>query len=174
MFKRIFNSRLVRDTVFHPIELEWKSDKVLSVLFHRSAVTLYLIYVLWAAASLVLRWPPLHAGGTDIGEIIAELLSLFILPLAGISLLGALYFPKLARLEMFSAGSFVTLVFLYEVYVAIDVFTGNFDNAANLILNTSHLVIPIVRIVFIYLTLIKQAEKVESGGIPLPPGGNNA
>lgn len=171
MFKTIFGSRLLRDTVFHPIEMDWKSDKVLSVLFHRSAVTLYLIYILWAFASLILRWPILDPHD---GEIISELLSLFILPCAFVSLIGALYFPRLARLEMFSAGSFVTLVFLYEVYVAVDFFGGNFSNGANLILNLSHLVIPIVRIVFIYLTLIKQAEKVESGGITLPPGGKNA
>lgn len=171
MFKRIFNSRFMRNTVFHPIEMDWKSDKVLSVLFHRSAVTLYLIYVMWAVASLVIKWPLLDEHP---GETITELLSLFIIPLAGISLIGALYFPRMARLEMFSAGSFVTLVFLFEIYGAVIFFGGNFETGANLILNTSHLVIPIVRIVFIYLTLIKQAEKVESGGIPLPPGGKHA
>ena len=69
MFKEIFNSRFVRGTVFHSIELDWRSDKVLSVLFHRSAVTLYLIYILWAIASLAVKWPILVA--TD-GEIVAR------------------------------------------------------------------------------------------------------
>lgn len=144
----------LRGTVFNPIGVDWRSDKVLAVLFHRSAVTLYLIYFLWAVVALIASSPILIVGQSD---LVSYLLSLFILPIASLCTIGALYFPRMARLEMYSAGSLASLVVIYEVFVFISAIQGH-PTADGFVLNLSHLVIPVVRVVFIYLTLIKQAD----------------
>lgn len=150
--------KLLNNTVFNRIEKDWKPDKVLAVLYHRSAATLYLIYALWGVASVFGSIPTIVAAQ---GNLIQSFFSLLVAPISFTAFIGALYFPKLARLEMYCAASLVTLVVVYEIFVAIAFFQGNPPNGVGFILNLSHLVIPTSRIIFIYLTLIKQAEEKE-------------
>jgi hypothetical protein len=55
------------------------------------------------------------------------------------------------------AASLVTLVVVYEAFVVSDFIQDNPADGVAFILNLSHLIIPISRIVFIYVTLVKQA-----------------
>jgi len=146
--------KLISNTVFNPIGPDWKPDKVLAVLFHRSAATLYLIYALWSVAAIFGSIPSIVQLQ---GDLVQDFFSLLVAPIAFAAFVGAVYFPKLARLEMYTAASLVTLVFVYEIFVAITFFQGDPSKGVGFILNLSHLVIPTARIIFIYVTLIKQA-----------------
>lgn len=154
--------RLLKNTVFEPIADDWKPDKVLAVLFHRSAATLYLIYFLWGSTSIVGSIPTLVNTQGDFFQIFFSIL------VACVSLLaffGALRFPILARLEMFSAASLATLVLVYEIFLAFALFQG--DRAGlgpAFVLSLSYLVVPTSRMVFIYVTLIKQAGGKDAAG----------
>jgi len=149
--------KFIDRTVFHRIGDDWGPDKVLAVLYHRSAATLYLIYFLWGIASIFGSIPTLVEAQGDFFQIA---FSTLVLPTAFCALLGATFFPKFARLEMYSAASLVTLVLVYEVFIALAFFQGDVARGVSFVLNSSFLVIPISRVIFIYLTLIKQAGEV--------------
>lgn len=146
--------KFISKTVFNPIGKEWYPDKVLAVLFHRSAATLYLIYFFWALSSIFWEIPSIILLQGDVVQII---FSIVVMPIAFCAFIGALYFPKLARLEMYAASSLVTLVVIYEIFIAWRFFLGDSDYGVSFILNLSHLVIPVSRIIFTYVTLVKQA-----------------
>jgi len=146
--------KFISKTVFNPIGKEWLPDKVLAVLFHRSAATLYLIYSAWGVAAIFGSIPTIINFQGDTAQ---TFFSLLIAPISFLAFIGALYFPKLARLEMYSASSLVTLVAIYEFFVGYAFLQGDGPHGVAFILNLSHLVIPISRIIFIYVTLIKQA-----------------
>lgn len=147
--------KFISHTVFTPIGNDWFPDKVLAVLFHRSAATLYLLYALWGVASLFRYAPYIMAGKGDLG---LSLIASLVIPIMLAAFIGALYFPIFARLEMYSSASFVTLLLLYAVFLLVGYFQGDTHNGIEIILTLSRLVIPSARIVFIYVTLIKQAE----------------
>jgi hypothetical protein len=46
---------------------------------------------------------------------------------------------------------------VYELFVALTFFKGDIGHGPGFILNLSHLVIPCSRVIFIYITLVKQA-----------------
>lgn len=148
--------RLLKNTVFDPIAEDWASDKVLAVLFHRSATVLYLIYFFWGVSAMVGSIPTLVRAQGDFFQMFFSLLVSIVSILA---FFGALHFPKNARLEMFCAASLATLVIVYEVFLAIAFVEGGRPGLGpTFILSLSYLVIPITRVVFIYVTLIKQAR----------------
>lgn len=146
--------KLLERTVFNPIGGKWSPDRVLAILFHRSAATLYLIYGCWGLVSIFGSIPTLvHFQG----DVVQLVFSFLVMPMSFCAFVGALFFPAFARIEMFSAASLVTLVTIYEVFVFIAFLQGDVPHGVGFVLNLSHLVIPIARIVFIYVTLIKQA-----------------
>jgi hypothetical protein len=72
--------------------------------------------------------------------------------------LGAMFFPKLGRLELFSSSSLAMLLAVYNALILIDVFSGNVDRLVSFVIVLSTLVVPISRAAFIYRTLTKQAK----------------
>ena len=151
--------QFISNTVFSPMDKIWIPDKVLAVLFHRSAATLYLIYSLWGITSIFGSLPSIVAAQGDIVQIV---FSLMVAPISFAAFVGALYFPKFARLEMYTASALFTLVGLYELVVFWQFTQGNPSYGPQFVLNISHLVIPGSRVLFIYLTLIKQAGDKEN------------
>lgn len=146
---------LLKNTVFEPLEDDWKPDKVLAVLFHRSAATLYLIYFCWGISSIIGRIPSIVEAQ---GDLFQTVFSALVSIVSGLAFFGALQFPSHARLEMYSAASFATLVFIYEIFLAFTFFDGfNPSYGPAFLLSLSYLVIPLSRVVFIYVTLVKQA-----------------
>jgi hypothetical protein len=77
---------------------------------------------------------------------------------------GAATFPRHARLELFAGAAFGGLIIVYMallVFTAFETEPGRFTQA---VLITYFLSMPISRSAFIYLTLVKQAEKVSHDG----------
>lgn len=146
--------RFISRTVFNPIGKDWQTDKVLAVLFHRSAATLYLIYFFWGLSSIFVHIPSLTEEQND---IVQTAFAFLVIPTSLLAFVGATYFPKFARLEMYTAAALVTLIIIYEAFILIDFLNSSPSDGVNFILNLSHLIIPIARIVFIYVTLVKQA-----------------
>lgn len=146
---------LLKNTVFEPLEDDWKPDKVLAVLFHRAAATLYLIYFLWGVSAIIGRIPSLVEAQGDLFQTVFSALTAIVSILA---FFGALQFPNRARLEMYSAASLATLVFVYGIFLAITFFDGFSPTyGPAFLLSLSYLVIPLSRVVFIYVTFVKQA-----------------
>lgn len=155
--------KIISRTVFSPIKKDWTLDKILAVLFHRTAVTLYFLYFLWGIATILRLLPGVLSFH---GDIITTAFALLVIPIALLACIGALYFPKYARLEMYTAASFVTLVIGYEIFVVIDVviadvIPGETVLSTSLILITSRLVVPLARLSFIYASLMKQAAVLD-------------
>lgn len=146
--------KLLKHTVFEPLNDDWAPDKVLAILFHRSAATLYLVYFLWGVTSIAGSIPALTQAQ---GNLFQSFFSLLVSIVSSIAFFGALRFPRNARLEMFSAASLSTLVVIYAVFLAVAFFDGSRAYGPAFILSLSYLVIPTSRVVFIYVTLIKQA-----------------
>lgn len=147
--------KFISHTIFNPVEKDWKPDKILAVLFHRSAATLYFVYFLWALFSSIFGKFPSAIQGQ--GDFVAYVFSLIVIPTAGLAFLGATYFPKFARLEMYAAASLVSLFVIYEAFILVTLINNGSNHFSSLVLNVSYLVIPVARIIFTYICLVKQA-----------------
>jgi hypothetical protein len=146
--------QFISHTVFRPIGPDARPDKVLVVLFHRSAALLYLIYSLWGISSIFGSIPSIVQTQ---GDWVSIFFSALVTPISFVAFVGATYFPRFARLEMYTAASLVTLVTIYEFFEVLAFFQGNEHAGVSLVLNLSLLVIPISRVILIYIMLVKQA-----------------
>lgn len=153
--------RLYKASVFHPVKVLRDGPKaVLSILFHRSAATLYLIYSIWAFGQLFQPIPSL-AGGAN--ELVQYIFPFFVLLASVPACIGATFWPRLARLEMFAGSSFVAMLGVYLIYLGF-YYIGEGTSFASWILNVAHVVVPAARVAYIYLTLIRTADAKANGG----------
>lgn len=129
----------------------------LAALFHRSAATLYTIYAIWGILAIVNRIPTLSEAIGHVPQLVFSALTVLVCIPAGI---GAMYFPRTAKLELLAASSFIVLLLIYMFFLFIKALTEHSPPSwAALTLIASCLVIPIARAAFIYVTLIKQAKE---------------
>lgn len=154
--------RLLNLTVFAPIERNAGADRILAVLFHRSAATVYFIYAVWGVVSFRGIIPSiLFTQGT----FFQQLFSVAMVVAAVTGCVGATFFPKTGRTELF-AGLAVASLLTYYVITLFFVGFGLADlpmdvaKQAAAIYGASHLVLPIARSVFIFRTLIRTANGV--------------
>lgn len=147
----VFNS--IDRTVMHP-------NEVLAVYFHRSAASIYMIYALWGILSIGFSVQTIEeAIGAAPQIVFAALVILITTP----ACIGAMFFPRTGRLELFSASPLAMLLAVYIGISIIDMIDGGeWNHLPSVVLLISTLVIPIARAVFIYKTLTKQAD----GGKP--------
>lgn len=146
---------LLRNTVFNPIDKRSYDNEILAILFHRSAFTIYSIYAVWGTIYILNAIPSL----ANPSNLFVSSFGFFIAPIAFISAMGALRFPRWGRMELFAASSLITLVTIFLVLISGKAFAGDIRAIDNLILNCVHLVIPIARVVYIYKTLVHKARE---------------
>jgi undecaprenyl pyrophosphate phosphatase UppP len=147
-------SNIVGRSVFKPLPKDQEMNSLLTVAFHRSAATLYMLYFLWGVASTVKGAPSLvQTNGQTWTTIFAVLIILTTAP----ACFGATFWPNYARLELFAGSSVSVLLAIYVVVLGYNAILGN-NTWASVFLTLSILVIPTVRTVVVYLFLIRQAE----------------
>lgn len=154
--------KLLTDTVFNKVDPDtMHPNEVLAIVFHRTAVILYLMYAVWGLVSVALNL------GDFLGEDSHDFSDFFyfLVPvpalLAGI---GALHFPKWGRMEMFAASALVGFICIFLVIGLVGAIQHpEFPRLwQNLILNTTHVVLPIMRVGFVFRTLVWEAYRKRS------------
>ena len=149
--------KLRAKSIFRPLQDAY-DDKILAILFHRSAFTLYFIYLWWGFTSLI-GIIPQHALAQ--GSFLQQVFSASIMLVSGSAMLGSAFFPHTGRLEMFAGSAFVALFTYYIITNGINSVAAPGDDPYALgrfIYGGSHLVVPVARTIYIYLTLIKVAR----------------
>lgn len=148
--------RIYRASVFAPITRELVGVRLMVTLFHRGTATLYLGYTLWAIASGLFGIPSLQQAQGDVWQVGFSFLVLLVCAPAAI---GATFFPRLARLEMFAASSFVGLLLFYIGTLVVTGFeAGDAGRSITSILIGTVAIFPAIRVAFIYFTLVKNEE----------------
>lgn len=151
---------LVNKSVFRRIPPGTTMNEILAVCFHRFAATIYLFYVLWAVVSLVDGIPSIISTQGDLFQVIFS--SLVLITAIG-ACIGVVFWPKLARMELFASTSFSGLVVIYLYNVLMALLDGTSKNWATFILIFSLLVLPVCRIVIMIIFLLRQAKMTREG-----------
>lgn len=143
------------DTIFNKLQPDlMHPNEILAVVFHRTAAILYAIYAAWGVAAFLANLTDfISEGGHDFFDYFVMLVT----PVALSAFFGALFFPRTGRLEMFAASALATLVAVFIVLTIIGPHGPNFMQ--NVILNTTHLVVPVMRVGFIFRTLVWESMK---------------
>ena len=151
-------------TVFRKEPVVTTMSDIIAILFHRSAATLYLIYALYAVVAIGVGIPTLTSA---FGDFVQLAFSFFVLVCTAPACFGATFFPKYARLELYAGAGFVALIFfIYMIPLLVAGVMGDLPKFAQLVLVSSILVVPVARCVFVYITLIHQAEERTNGERP--------
>jgi len=142
------------DTVFNKIHPEEMHDnEILAVVFHRTAAILYYLYVVWGLVSVAINTPEFI---TESSHEFSDFFQMMVPPVALAAALGATFFPRWGRLEMYAASALSSLIVVFLITSVISAF--NHPELprlwANLVLNTSPLVVPVMRTGFIFRILI--------------------
>jgi Co/Zn/Cd efflux system component len=119
------------------------------------------MYVAWGIAAVIVNMPEFLAeSGHDFGDFFQMLVP----PVALAAALGATFFPRWGRMEMFAASALATLVVIFLIISVINAI--NHPELprmwVNLILNTSPIVVPSMRAGFIFRTLVWEAYTTRS------------
>jgi len=154
--KMTWIKKLWQTSIFFPLTLERSYvNETIALLFHRSAALLYFLYAIWGVSTTFGGIPTLIRINGDTWQVFFSLLiALTSLP----AFVGACYFPRLSRLELFAISSFSSLIFIYIGVLIVLAFHGDTARFAAIPLITSLAIIPLSRIFFIYTKLIKQAK----------------
>lgn len=143
--------RFYRSTVFYNVKnpIIQQSNQILAVYFHRVAALSYFFYTVWALISF------LDARSDD-----QDWFPLYVMPIALGASLGATFFPRTGRLELFASGSLIVLICIFLwLATASSIHHGSDTWAANLALNLTHLIVPVARTIFILKQLLRDAMK---------------
>lgn len=148
-------TKLRDSTVFWHVGPYKHANERLAVYSHRGAALIYLIYAAWGILSIIGSVPSIAEALGHIPQIFFS----FIMVLITIpAFVGASFFPRLARLELFSASSLAMALAVYEAIILLSAIGGDFTRWASVVLISSTLIIPVTRIIFIYVTLIQSAD----------------
>lgn len=150
-----FSRDIIHKSVFRRIPKNTPMNDILAVLFHRLAATTYLLYALWAVFAIIDGIPSITRAQGDIFTFwFATAILVVTLP----ACLGATFWPRLARLELFAGGSFTgLLVFYYFV-----LFRGVIEqhtSIAGFVILLSVVILPLCRTIVVVLLLIRQAKR---------------
>lgn len=155
LFKKLYHY-----SVFNPMRVgSIPPTMVIAMLFHRTAATVYLLYALWGIVTGFGTSPTLDDHNS---ELFSNFFSLFVVLTAIPASVGATFFPRTGRLEMFSASAFTGLMLVYLAFSLGRVITGE-AQWGSIILLLSILVLPIARFSFILITLVRTQEKATEG-----------
>ena len=143
--------RFLSNTVFNRIDKRAPANEVLAIILHRSAFTLYGIYMIWGIVYAIVASPQILLNE---GSIFINFFGCLIAIFSANAAMGALHFPSLGRLELFAASALIPLIIAFLLLTSSSVLMGDLRALNNLILNCAHLVIPLARVIYIYKTLI--------------------
>jgi len=141
----------VKKTVFQRVPAGSHPNELLAAWFARGMAIKYTVYVVWAALTFSLSAPHLLESQGELWDGVFSLMTLLGSALAAV---GATFFPRTGRLEMFAGSAVIGLI---ATYVVLGLAGGG--TARGAILVGSLLVMPAIRTVWIYRTLIRTAEK---------------
>lgn len=151
-------TRLYEASVFKPVTTRrLHSQQVLVLMFHRTAAFTYALVALWGVTSAITGVQTLAVVW---GAGIQSFYSLCVALAALVGMVGAAFFPRTARMEMYATSSLLPLTLLYTALLGFHVFfLGDLDRAS--LLPFSMLPVPIIlaRIIFVYTSLIEQASQ---------------
>ena len=142
------------DTVFNKINPEgMHPNEILAIVFHRSAFILYCMYAIWGIVSVFANY---HEFATEPSHDFGDFFQMLVPPVAVVAAIGALHFPKWGRMEMFAASALATLIVVFLIIYTIQAISHPELPRlwANLVLNTTHLVVPVMRAGFVFRTLV--------------------
>lgn len=134
-------------------------DTVFAYMFHRTAATVYLIYAGWGLIVGVDGVPSLVY---QQGNEWTTLFALAVFATAVPACLGATFFPKYARLELFAGASFAALLLVYFFFLLLNL-TQGIGSVAGFEILLSVVVIPIARTFIVMFFLIQQAKERQAG-----------
>lgn len=145
------------NTVFNKIHPDtMHPNEVLAIVFHRTAFILYTMYTAWALYGVATNLPDfLSEDAHDFSDFFY-----FLVPLPAIlAAIGALRFPKWGRMEMFAASALATFIGIFLVLGLINAIQHPDIPRLwqNEILNTTHIVLPVMRAGFVFRTLVWEA-----------------
>lgn len=122
--------------------------------FHRASVFMYATFAVWGAVGSFVGVSPLL---DPIDDLWQSVFSAAVFVVAFLATIGALFFPSLARLELFSSSSLVGMLCFYIIILlAIGKHDPAYGTVAVLMINLC--VIPSTRVLFIYRAMIRHAE----------------
>jgi len=126
--------------------------------FHRGTTVKYLLIAAWGVVGAILGVPSLQ---TVYGHTFQVVYSLIVAAVALVSAFAAAYFPKHARLELFSASVLIALMLAYPACLAWMIFHhSSLTLAAPGVMSLTLLVIPAVRVAFVYRWLVDASRKL--------------
>lgn len=151
-------------SVFQRIPENTAMNDILAILFHRLAATVYLPYFIWAALA---TFSVLGSFKEQMphDQVYLALFVVAVLVTSGASCFGATFWPRLARLELFTGASFVGLLVFYLGFALVDIFNNPIPSdirIANWVLLLSILVLPICRTIVVVLLLLRQAKEEDA------------
>lgn len=119
--------------------------------FNRATVCLYLLYAAWGLVATMNAIPSVNSVATNQFQLTW---TLCIAITAAASGLAATWFPRLAKLEMYTAGSLIGLVLFYTAVLGWRwLGQGDPGAAAAFILSWTYTLVPAVRVGFIFRAL---------------------
>lgn len=145
-----------RDTVFNPAKKFAHENERIALVYHRSTVVIYAMLMAWSIASLNLSFPALLSGDVT---AFTDWFSIYVIPASLLAMIGALYFPRLARLEMFASSALLGLVSVFLVLIAWEAMTGDDSARRNLWIDLALAVIPTSRVILIFRSLLRAADQ---------------
>lgn len=152
--------RILSRSVFKPMPRGMAMNDVLAILFHRSAATVYMLYALWAIVSFIPAPNTASPVTTEelgymIGRVIFPLVVLILSTISGI---GAIFWPVMARVELFAGSAFCASLLIYSVLTIGRAIEGT-SSWSSVVLIFAVIVLPVARTVIVYLFLVRQAEE---------------
>lgn len=153
ILKKLYTSSVFRKST--PEELA-SPVSMMVIMFHRGSSVKYFLIMLWGLVSL--HWG-INTIAMTWGEWMQEMYSGLVAVIAFFSWLGASYFPKFARYELFASASLVTMLFLYGGVVACLAYQQGDQWYPLLVYSITPAVLPFIRVIFIYRTMIAEAKR---------------
>lgn len=126
------------------------------LMFHRASAVKYFLIGVWGVVSLV--WG-IQSIAVTWGEWLQEFYSGTVAVVAFFSWIGASYFPRFARYELFATGSLVALMAMYTVVVTCLAFQEGEAWYPLMVFSLTPMTLPVVRVIYIYRTLISEARR---------------
>lgn len=156
LLKRLWSESVFRRST----EEERQSPLTMMVLmFHRASSIKYFLIMVWGIVSLA--WG-VQSIAVTWGEWMQEFYSATVAIVAFFSWVGASYFPRFARYELFASGSLIALMIMYTVVITCRAFVEGDAWYPLMIFSLTPVTLPVVRVLYIYRTMVAEAKRKEA------------
>lgn len=143
-------------TVFAKLPKGASSDARITALTNRKAVVLYFLFFVWGVITAITNIPTITTATSDLYQL---LFSSSVAIISWPALIGALFFPKLGRIELYSSIALICLIGTYLFFVLqSSIVNTDLAQFSSFILICSTLIIPVGRCIFIFRQLLRKGE----------------